>query len=146
MSEELPARYEPAAIEQRLYQFWEKGEFFTPLLDPERPKFSIVIPPPNVTGRLHIGHALVNTLQDIVVRWKRMSGYNTLWLPGTDHAGIATQMLVDRDLQSKGISRFDLGRETFVEKVWEWKEKYGGEIINQLKRLGASCDWTRSRF
>src|SRR3954454_13908753 len=144
--EELSKRYEPKEIEQRLYAFWEEGEFFTPILDGERPKFSIVIPPPNVTGRLHIGHALVNTLQDILVRWKRMSGFNTLWLPGTDHAGIATQMVVDRDLSSKGISRFDLGREKFVEKVWEWKEKYGGEIINQLKRLGASCDWTRSRF
>ncbi|MCU1229400.1 MAG: valyl-tRNA synthetase, partial [Acidobacteria bacterium] len=111
MKEELDKRYEPAAIEQRLYQFWEKGEFFTPDADPERPKFSIVIPPPNVTGRLHIGHALVNTLQDIVVRWKRMSGFNTLWLPGTDHAGIATQMVVERDLNKQGINRHDLGRE-----------------------------------
>src|SRR4051794_5222973 len=146
MKEELAKRYEPAEIEQRLYATWECDGYFTPIADRERPRFSIVIPPPNVTGRLHIGHALVNTLQDILVRWKRMSGFNTLWLPGTDHAGIATQMVVDRDLQSKGISRFDLGREKFVEKVWEWKEKYGGEIINQLKRLGASCDWTRSRF
>jgi len=146
MKEELAKRYEPAEIEQRLYATWEGAGYFTPIADRDRPRFSIVIPPPNVTGRLHIGHALVNTLQDILVRWKRMSGFNTLWLPGTDHAGIATQMVVDRDLQSKGISRFDLGREKFVEKVWEWKEKYGGEIINQLKRLGASCDWTRSRF
>src|SRR5436305_9682956 len=146
MREDLATRYEPAQFEKRIYDFWERGEYFTPVDDPERPKFSIVIPPPNVTGRLHIGHALVNTLQDIVVRWKRMSGFNTLWLPGTDHAGIATQVVVDRDLQSKGISRFDLGREKFVEKVWEWKEKYGGEIIGQLKRLGASCDWTRLRF
>jgi len=146
MKEELAKRYEPAEIEQRLYATWERDGYFTPMVDRERPRFSIVIPPPNVTGRLHIGHALVNTLQDIIVRWKRMSGFNTLWLPGTDHAGIATQMVVDRDLQSKGISRFDLGREKFVEKVWEWKEKYGGEIIGQLKRLGASCDWTRLRF
>src|SRR3982751_5373711 len=146
MPDELSTRYEPKAIEQSWYEFWEKGEFFTPELDRDRPKFSIVIPPPNVTGRLHIGHALVNTLQDIVVRWKRMSGFNTLWLPGTDHAGIATQMLVDRDLSRQGISRFDLGREKFEEKVWEWKERYGGEIIEQLKRLGASADWTRSRF
>src|SRR5438477_1908457 len=146
MKEELAKRYDPADFEQRLYASWEKGEYFTPLLDRERPKFSIVIPPPNVTGRLHIGHALVNTLQDIVVRWKRMSGFNTLWLPGTDHAGIATQMVVDRDLASKGISRFDLGREKFTEIVWQWVDKYGHEIIDQLKRLGASADWSRLRF
>ncbi len=146
MPDELSTRYEPAHIEQRWYRFWEEGEFFTPLLDRERPKFSIVIPPPNVTGRLHIGHALVNTLQDIVVRWKRMSGFNTLWLPGTDHAGIATQMIVDRELQKQGTSRFDIGREKFVEKVWEWKESYGHQIIDQLKRLGCSADWTRLRF
>src|SRR6266513_2385986 len=126
MKEELAKRYEPAQFEQKLYERWERGEFFTPLLDPDRPKFSIVIPPPNVTGRLHIGHALVNTLQDIVVRWKRMSGFNTLWLPGTDHAGIATQMAVDR--------------------VWRSKELYGQQILDQLKRLGCSCDWTRTRF
>src|SRR5437016_10129452 len=146
MPDELTTRYEPASIEQRWYQKWEEGEFFTPLLDEDRPKFSIVIPPPNVTGRLHIGHALVNTLQDIVVRWKRMSGFNTLWLPGTDHAGIATQMIVERELQKEGISRFDIGREKFVEKVWEWKESYGNQIIDQLKRLGCSADWTRTRF
>jgi len=146
MKEELAKRYEPKDFEQRLYDFWENGEFFTPLLDAERPKFSIVIPPPNVTGRLHIGHALVNTLQDIVVRWKRMSGFNTLWLPGTDHAGIATQMVVDRELAKEGTSRQELGREKFVQRVWEWKESYGGQIIDQLKRLGASCDWTRTRF
>jgi valyl-tRNA synthetase len=146
MAEELPKQYQPKEIEQRLYAFWEAGEFFAPILDAERPKFSIVIPPPNVTGRLHIGHALVNTLQDILVRWKRMSGFNTLWLPGTDHAGIATQMIVERELNKQGISRFDLGREKFVEKVWEWKESYGHQIIDQLKRLGASADWTRLRF
>ncbi len=146
MKDELATRYTPAEFEQRLYKKWEEGEFFTPLLDRERPKFSIVIPPPNVTGRLHIGHALVNTLQDIIVRWKRMSGFNTLWLPGTDHAGIGTQMVVDRELTRQGISRFDIGREKFVEKVWEWKQQYGGEIIDQLKRLGASADWTRERF
>jgi len=143
---ELATRYEPAAFEQRWYEFWERGGFFTPLLDRERPKFSIVIPPPNVTGRLHIGHALVNTLQDIVTRWKRMSGFNTLWLPGTDHAGIGTQMVVDRDLARQGISRYDIGREKFEEKVWEWKQTYGHQIIDQLKRLGASADWTRERF
>ncbi|HEY8848850.1 MAG TPA: valine--tRNA ligase [Thermoanaerobaculia bacterium] len=146
MPGELATRYEPAAFEQRWYEFWERGGFFTPLLDRERPKFSIVIPPPNVTGRLHIGHALVNTLQDIITRWKRMSGFNTLWLPGTDHAGIGTQMVVDRDLARQGISRYDLGREKFEERVWEWKQTYGHQIIDQLKRLGASADWTRERF
>jgi valyl-tRNA synthetase len=146
MKEELSKRYEPKELEQRLYRQWEAEGYFTPEVDRERPKFSIVIPPPNVTGRLHIGHALVNTLQDIVVRWKRMSGFNTLWLPGTDHAGIATQMMVDRDLTSQGISRHEIGRERFVEKVWEWKESYGGQIIDQLRRLGASADWTRLRF
>jgi valyl-tRNA synthetase len=146
MSLELDKRYEPKEFEQRLYEFWERGEFFKPIEDRERPKFSIVIPPPNVTGRLHIGHALVNTLQDIIVRWKRMSGFNTLWVPGTDHAGIATQMVVERDLNAQGINRFDLGREAFVERVWTWKEKYGNEIIDQLKRLGASADWSRLRF
>src|ERR671927_334221 len=124
MPDELSTRYNPPDFEQRIYAAWEKGEFFTPLLDRERPKFSIVIPPPNVTGRLHIGHALVNTLQDIIVRWKRMSGFNTLWLPGTDHAGIATQMVVERELAKQGISRFELGREKFIERVWEWKEQH----------------------
>src|SRR4051812_38207948 len=146
MKEELATRYEPSQFEKRIYDFWERGEYFTPVDDPERPKFSIVIPPPNVTGRLHIGHALVNTLQDIVVRWKRMSGFNTLWLPGTDHAGIATQMVVDRELQKQGISRFDIGREKFLEKVWEWKEQHRTFIKDQLARLGASADWTRERF
>ncbi|HEX7190074.1 MAG TPA: valine--tRNA ligase [Thermoanaerobaculia bacterium] len=146
MKEELATRYNPADFEQRIYAFWESGGFFTPVVDRDRPKFSIVIPPPNVTGRLHIGHALVNTLQDIVVRWKRMSGYNTLWLPGTDHAGIATQMVVDRELTKRGISRFDIGREKFVEEIWKWKEQHRTEIKDQLARLGASADWTRERF
>ncbi len=115
MKEELATRYEPSAFEQRIYADWEKGGYFTPVVDRDRPKFSIVIPPPNVTGRLHIGHALVNTLQDIIVRWKRMSGFNTLWVPGTDHAGIATQMVVERKLAEQGISRLELGRDKFVE-------------------------------
>src|SRR5688572_30012577 len=146
MKEELATRYEPADFEQRIYAHWEKGGYFTPCVDREKPKFSIVIPPPNVTGRLHIGHALVNTLQDIIARWKRMSGFNTLWLPGTDHAGIATQMVVERKLAEQGISRFDIGRDKFVEKIWEWKEQHSTEIKDQLTRLGASCDWTRERF
>ena len=146
MKEELEKRYEPASFEQRIYAKWESEGYFTPLADPERPKFSIVIPPPNVTGRLHIGHALVNTLQDILVRWKRMSGFNTLWVPGTDHAGIATQLVVELKLEKQGISRFDLGRDEFVKKVWEWKEQHSTEIKDQLTRLGASADWTRERF
>ncbi len=146
MKEELAKRYEPESFEQRIYAKWEAEGYFTPVVDRERPKFSIVIPPPNVTGRLHIGHALVMTLQDVIVRWKRMSGFNTLWLPGTDHAGIATQMIVDRELQKQGISRFDIGREKFLEKVWEWKEKHSTEIKDQLTRLGSSADWTRERF
>src|SRR5947199_1602386 len=146
MKEELAKRYEPAEIEQRLYATWERDGYFTPMVDRERPRFSIVIPPPNVTGRLHIGHALVNTLQDIIVRWKRMCGFNTLWLPGTDHAGIATPMVVDRELAKEGIDRHTLGREKFVERVWQWKESYGQQILDQLKRLGSSCDWTRTRF
>src|ERR1700687_4027020 len=146
MKEELDKHYDPKAFEQRIYASWEKKGYFTPELDRERPRFSIVIPPPNITGRLHIGHALVSTLQDIVARWKRMSGFNTLWLPGTDHAGIATQLIVDRELSKEGISRFDLGREKFVERVWEWKESYGHQIIDQLKHLGASADWARLRF
>ena len=146
MKEELATRYEPSQFEQRIYESWEKGGYFTPADDRERPRFSIVIPPPNVTGRLHIGHALVNTLQDIIVRWKRMSGFNTLWLPGTDHAGIATQLMVERQLEKEGLSRFDLGRDKFVERVWQWKEQHSTEIKDQLTRLGASADWSRERF
>jgi valyl-tRNA synthetase len=146
MKEELAKRYEPTEFEQRIYAFWEEGGYFTPVQDPDRPKFSIVIPPPNVTGRLHIGHALVNTLQDILVRWKRMSGFNTLWVPGTDHAGIATQLMVERQLEKEGLSRFDLGRDKFIERVWQWKEQHATEIKDQLTRLGASADWSRERF
>ncbi|HEU5163787.1 MAG TPA: valine--tRNA ligase [Thermoanaerobaculia bacterium] len=143
---ELPTRFDPKDFEERLYASWKEAGYFTPEAEPERPRFSMVIPPPNVTGRLHIGHALVNTLQDIIVRWKRMSGFNTLWLPGTDHAGIATQMVVERELAREGVRRIDLGREQFEKRVWEWKEEYGGAIVQQLERLGVSCDWTRMRF
>src|SRR5687767_9325480 len=122
MTQEMDKRYSPAEIEQKWYRFWEAEGYFTPDVASRKPPFSIVIPPPNVTGRLHIGHALVNSLQDFLVRWKRMSGFNTLWLPGTDHAGIATQMVVERRLKEQGISRLELGRDKFVEKIWEWKE------------------------
>ena len=138
-------KYSPE-FETKWYEFWEKKGYFKPADNPDRENFSIVIPPPNVTGALHIGHALNGTLQDIVVRYKRMKGYNVLWVPGTDHAGIATQNMVEKDLASKGIKKEELGREKFVKKVWEWKEKYGNRIIQQIKRLGLSCDWSRLRF
>jgi len=142
---ELGTRYEPKSVEERIYGFWESGGYFHAEPD-EREKYSIVIPPPNVTSALHMGHALNNTIQDVLIRWRRMQGYNTLWMPGTDHAGIATQNVVERDLAKRGLTRHDLGREKFVQAVWEWKEKYGARIINQLKRLGCSCDWERERF
>jgi valyl-tRNA synthetase len=143
----LDKTFDPAAAEPRLYAAWEASGAFSPTDDPAAPPFSIVIPPPNITGQLHIGHALNGTLQDILTRFARMRGKAALWLPGTDHAGIATQMVVERQLAAEGnISRRDMGREAFVERVWEWKAKSGGAIVNQLRRLGASCDWTRERF
>ncbi|GMT47782.1 MAG: valine--tRNA ligase [bacterium] len=132
--------------EMKWYELWEKKGFFKPEVNPDGEAYSIVIPPPNVTGSLHMGHALNATLQDILIRWKRMHGYRALWLPGTDHAGIATQNVVERELAKEGIDRFTLGRKEFIRKVWQWKEDYGERIINQLKRLGASCDWSRQRF
>ena len=143
---ELPKRYRPDEVEGEMYRLWEEGRYFHAEVDPNKQPFSIVIPPPNVTGRLHMGHALNNTLQDILIRYKRMDGYAACWFPGTDHAGIATQNVVERALEREGISRHDLGRERFVARVWEWKKKYGSEIIDQLKALGASCDWDRLRF
>ncbi|UCH80140.1 MAG: valine--tRNA ligase [Nitrospiraceae bacterium] len=142
----LDKRYDPKEIEKKWYDFWIEKEYFKADSKSDKPPYCIVIPPPNVTGSLHIGHALDNTLQDIMIRWKRMSGFNTLWMPGTDHAGIATQNVVEKDLNSKGTDRHALGREAFIEKVWEWKKLYGRTIINQLKVLGASCDWSRERF
>ena len=138
--------YEPAPIEDKWYMKWVEEGLFKADPFSSKPNYSIVIPPPNVTGSLHVGHALDNTLQDILCRTKRMQGFEVLWLPGTDHAGIATQNVVERSLAAKGISRHDLGREEFVSRVWEWKEEYGSTIINQLKKLGASCDWDRERF
>ncbi len=142
----LDPRFDPKAVEDRWYAFWEEKNFFHAEAGEARPSYSVVIPPPNVTGSLHMGHALNNTIQDILVRWKRMSGHNVCWMPGTDHAGIATQNVVERQLASEGLSRESLGREAFVERVWKWKEESGGVIINQLRRLGASCDWERERF
>ncbi|NLW73696.1 MAG: valine--tRNA ligase [Clostridiales bacterium] len=144
---ELPKTYNPADFEDRIYKNWEEKGYFTPSVDDGKPPFSIVIPPPNVTGQLHMGHAFDETLQDILIRYKRMQGYSALWLPGTDHAGIATQIKVEEHLRkNEGLSRYDLGREKFLERVWEWKNLYGNRIINQLKKLGSSCDWTRERF
>jgi valyl-tRNA synthetase len=142
----LPKTYNPKTVEKRWYDYWLEKGYFAPAEDLTREPFSIVMPPPNVTGSLHLGHALDNTLQDILTRWRRMQGYSVLWLPGTDHAGIATQARVEESLAQQGISRHDLGREAFLEKVWEWKHTYGSTISNQLKMLGASCDWSRERF
>ncbi|MBF0215482.1 MAG: valine--tRNA ligase [Candidatus Omnitrophica bacterium] len=146
MSNIIPTRYEPKEIEERIYAEWEEKKLFRADESSQKSAYSIVIPPPNVTGVLHMGHALNNTIQDILVRWKRMQGYDTLWLPGTDHAGIATQNVVERALAKEKRTRADMGRDKFLERVWQWKEEYGGTIIHQLKRLGCSCDWTRTRF
>jgi len=143
---ELAKAYEPKAVEDRWYGEWEQGGFFHAPAPTDNEPYSIVIPPPNITGVLHMGHALNNTLQDILCRWKRMSGFSVLWMPGTDHAGIATQNVVERQLAAEGTSRHEIGREAFIERVWKWKAESGGKIIGQLKRLGASCDWERERF
>jgi valyl-tRNA synthetase len=142
----IPDRYEPAAVEERWYPIWEERGYFKADPASKKKSYSIVIPPPNVTGSLHIGHGLNNTVQDVMIRMKRMDGFNTLWQPGTDHAGIATQVVVERQLAAEGKRKEDLGREEFVRRVWRWKEESGGTIIRQLKRLGASCDWSRLRF
>ncbi len=144
---ELPKVYSPSDFEDRIYQNWCDKGYFTPDVNNPAPAFSVVIPPPNVTGQLHMGHALDETLQDILVRYKRMQGFNTLWVPGTDHAGIATQIKVEEQLRkNEGLTRYDLGRDKFLERVWDWKHQYGNRIISQLKKLGASCDWSRERF
>ncbi len=147
MRKELAKNYAPREFEDRIYKNWCDKNYFAPDPDKKKPAFSIVIPPPNVTGQLHMGHALDETLQDILVRTKRMQGYSALWVPGTDHAGIATQIKVEENLRvNEGLTRYDLGREKFLERVWDWKNQYGTRIINQLKKLGASCDWNRERF
>ncbi|MCX6089392.1 MAG: class I tRNA ligase family protein, partial [Candidatus Atribacteria bacterium] len=142
----LPHVFEPRDVESKWYTFWEKQGYFSPPRDSSAPPFCMVIPPPNVTGFLHMGHALNLTLHDILIRWKRMQGYRVLWVPGTDHAGIATQNVVEKQLAKEGLTRHDLGRDKFVERVWEWKETYHARITNQLKSMGASCDWSRERF
>ncbi len=147
MSKELPKVYEPQEVESRIYDMWEKNGCFKGHRDPEKKPFTIVMPPPNVTGQLHMGHAMDCTLQDILIRFKRMQGYAALWVPGTDHAGIATQIKVEEELRkTEGLSRHDLGREKFLERVWDWKHHYGNRIVQQQKKMGASCDWDRARF
>ena len=147
MKKELPKVYEPREVEGRVYEMWEKNGCFEGHRDPDKRPFTIVMPPPNVTGQLHMGHAMDCTLQDILIRFKRMQGYAALWVPGTDHAGIATQIKVEEELRkSEGLTRYDLGREKFLERVWDWKRQYGGRIVQQQKKLGASCDWSRARF
>ncbi len=143
---EIPSRYNPKETEDRWYKFWEENNLFSAKPNPAKKPFCIVIPPPNVTGILHMGHALNNTIQDILIRFHRMKGEESLWMPGTDHAGIATQNVVEKAIAKDGLKRQDLGREKFIEKVWQWKEQYGSTIIHQLKKLGASCDWSRTRF
>ncbi|MBE6723853.1 MAG: valine--tRNA ligase [Ruminococcaceae bacterium] len=146
MKKELPKTYSPSSFEGRIYQEWCEKGLFTPKIDKKKPHYSIVIPPPNITGQLHMGHALDNTLQDILIRYKRMKGFSTLWLPGTDHASIATEAKIVEAMRKEGLTKEDLGREKFLERAWDWREKYGGRIIEQLKKMGSSCDWTRERF
>ena len=143
---ELPKVYDPKQVEKKIYDMWLEGNYFHAERDPEKKPFTIVIPPPNVTGQLHLGHAFDETIQDVLIRYKRMDGYSTLWLPGYDHAGIATQIKVEEKLRNEGKTRFDLGREKFLDEVWAWKNKYGDRIVEQLKTLGSSCDWERQRF
>ncbi len=146
MKKELNKVYEPAQVEDKIYKFWMDGEMFKAQPDPEKEPYCIVMPPPNITGQLHMGHALDETLQDILIRWKRMSGFSTLWLPGTDHAAIATEAKIVEAMRKEGVTKDDLGRDGFLKRAWEWKAQYGGRIVEQLKKLGSSCDWSRERF
>ncbi|MCQ2424390.1 MAG: valine--tRNA ligase, partial [Clostridia bacterium] len=146
MLKELPKTYNPADFEERIYASWCEGGYFTPTIDKSKPHYSIVIPPPNITGQLHMGHALDNTLQDVLIRYKRMKGFCTLWLPGTDHASIATEAKIVEAMRKEGVTKDDIGRDGFLRRAWDWKEQYGGRIIRQLKKMGTSCDWTRERF
>ena len=142
----IPKVYDAQLTEQRLYKFWMGEGFFRPAVDPAKKPFVIVMPPPNVTGELHVGHALTATLQDALIRWHRMLGDPTLWLPGTDHAGIAAQVVVERQLAAEGLDRHQVGRERFLERVWQWMRQYGRRISEQHQRLGVSCDWSREAF
>lgn len=146
MKKELSKLYEPSEVEDKIYKYWTDNNCFHAERDPEKEPYTIVIPPPNITGQLHMGHALDNTLQDILIRWKRMSGYCTLWIPGTDHASIATEAKIVEAMRKEGLTKDDLGREKFLERAWDWRKQYGGRIVEQLKKLGSSCDWERERF
>ena len=143
---ELEGKYEPKSFEEGIYENWEKNGYFKPNGDKTKESYCIMMPPPNVTGKLHMGHALDGTLQDILIRYKRMQGFNTLWVPGTDHAAISTEVKIIEKLKEEGINKTDLGREKFLERAWKWTEEYGGTIVNQQKKLGCSADWSRSRF
>jgi len=143
---EMDKRFDPASYEQVWQRRWAEKGYFKAEAPSARPSYCIMIPPPNVTGKLHVGHALQSSIQDLLTRWRRMQGYNALWLPGTDHAGIATQLMVERQLATEGTSRRELGRELFLDRMWQWTEQYHGNIREQLDLLGASCDWTRERF
>ena len=146
MAKELEKQYNPSEVENRTYDFWCKNKYFHAKREEDKKTYTIVIPPPNITGQLHMGHALDNTLQDILIRYHRMAGYDTLWLPGTDHASIATEAKIVEKMREEGITKDDLGRDKFLERAWAWKEQYGGRIIQQLKKMGSSCDWDRERF
>lgn len=146
MSKELAKAYEPKEVEDRIYDFWMKGKYFHAEVDPKKKPYTIVIPPPNITGQLHLGHAMDETLQDTLIRWRRMQGYSALWLPGTDHASIATEAKIVEAMRKEGITKEEIGREKFLERAWAWKDQYGGRIVEQLKKLGSSCDWDHLRF
>ena len=146
MSKELEKQYNPKNVEERLYKTWLDKKYFHAKREADKKTYTIVIPPPNITGQLHMGHALDNTLQDILIRYHRMAGYDTLWLPGTDHASIATEAKIVETMRKEGVTKEDLGREKFLERAWDWKAQYGGRIIEQLKKMGSSCDWDRERF
>ena len=146
MSKELAKAYDPKEVEDRIYDFWMKGKYFHAEVDPKKKPYTIVIPPPNITGQLHLGHAMDETLQDTLIRWRRMQGYSALWLPGTDHASIATEAKIVEAMRKEGITKEEIGREKFLERAWAWKDQYGGRIVEQLKKLGSSCDWDRLRF
>ena len=143
---ELAKQYDPSQVEDRIYQFWQDGGYFHTEADPDKKPYTIVMPPPNVTGQLHMGHALDNTMQDVLIRTKRMQGYAALWVPGTDHASIATEAKVVEAMRAEGLTKEMVGRDGFLERAWDWKTKYGNRIVSQLKKLGSSCDWERERF
>ena len=146
MAKQLEKVYDPKQVEDRTYQFWLDKNYFHADAESKKEPYTIVIPPPNITGQLHMGHALDNTLQDALIRWRRMQGYEALWLPGTDHASIATEAKIVEAMRKEGVTKEEIGRDGFLERAWEWRRQYGGRIVSQLKKLGSSCDWERERF